>query len=348
MSTVYRLLGLIQRCQILAFGWDAGRVHSLSACVSEVRAVMQCSKTGWVHYRRGFGVFLSIGLLWGMGLPGLAQSRLPSVSPGQSSAPERPSNTPNRLRLQLPNLKAPGNLEGAAVRGGCLVPKGEAFHALVPPSQIGLTTAAHPTLMVAVPNALETTVDGNQPSHFIWLEVLLKDEKQQVLSRSTFPLPPQPGIVSLPLPDSTPALVAGTPYQWIITAGCNPSDITQRLPPIGMGWIQRVAPPPTVPHTPITPADAPQHYAAAGIWYDAVSSLAARYRQQPNLAADWRSLLDAVDLAAIAAQPILDCCTAAEPTRQMPSTDGASQRVVPSPAKLPGRRIISDPRSSRQ
>jgi len=195
--------------------------------------------------------------------------------------------------------------------------------------------------MVAVPNALETTVDGNQPSHFVWLEVLLKDEQQQVLSRSTFPLPPQPGIVSLPLASTTPPLIEGTPYQWVITAGCNLADIDQRLPPIGMGWIQRVAPLPTAPDAALSPADQPQAYAAAGIWYDAVSSLAALHRQNPqspSAGRDWQALLDAVDLGAIADRPLLDCCTATEPPQSPRSTEGKSQQAVSAPSRLPGRR----------
>ncbi|WP_448560774.1 DUF928 domain-containing protein [Trichothermofontia sp.] len=304
---------------------------------------MQFSKNGWVQRRLGLGVLLSTGLLLGAGLPGLAQSRSPSVSPRESSASERPASAQNRLRLQLSDLKAPGNLEGAAVRGGCLVPKGEAFHALVPPSQIGLTTAAHPTLMVAVPNALVTTVDGNQPSHFVWLEVSLKDEQQRILSRSTFPLTPQPGIVSLPLPNSTPALVEGIPYQWIITAGCNLSDLTQRLPAIGMGWIQRVAPLSPSPDVPIPPADQPQYYAAVGIWYDAVSSLAALYRQHPEFAEDWQALLEAIDLSRIVDQPFLPCCTAADPSHLFSSMDGSDQHP-PSPGNLPGKHTPSSQR----
>jgi hypothetical protein len=49
-------------------------------------------------------------------------------------------------------------------------------------------------------------------------------------------------------------------------------------------------------------------YAENGIWQDALGTLAAARRANPNdtdLAADWESLLDSVKLGEIAAEPIL-------------------------------------------
>lgn len=291
-----------------------------------------------VQRRFGITVILSTWLLLGVGEPGLAQSRSPQ--------PERPTNTQNqnRIRLNLPDLRAPGNLEGAAVRGGCKLPAGEQLRGLLPPSAIGLTTAAHPTLMLYVPPALEETVNGDIPTHFFQLEVTLRDLAGKTVS-ATFPLPPQSGIVSLPLPEDQ-TLALDQPYQWIVKAFCSPADLEKIFHPpsgMGIGWIQRIAPDAalTTQLAQAAPEAIPQHYAAAGIWYDAVSQLASLYAKQPNLAGDWRGLLEAVDLDAIADQPLLDCCTAKGATSRPPATTEGNTPETLSPSRLPGRRVTN-------
>ncbi len=279
-----------------------------------------------VQHWLGMTVLLSTGLLLGTGGPGLAQARVPQ--------PERPANTQNqnRIRLNLPDLSAPGNLEGAAVRGGCKLPEGEHLRGLLPPSQIGLTTTAHPTLMLYVPPALEETVNGDIPTHFFQLEVTLRDLEGKTVS-ATFPLPPQSGIVSLPLPEDRP-LALDQPYQWIVKAFCSQADLEKVFHPpsgIGIGWIQRIAPDAalTTQLAQAPPEAMPQHYAAAGIWYDAVSQLASLYTQQPDLMGDWRDLLAAADLDAIADRPLLDCCTANGATLRPPATNAGNTPTAP-------------------
>jgi hypothetical protein len=110
-------------------------------------------------------------------------------------------------------------------------------------------------------------------------------------------------------------------YKWYFIIDCDPD-----APPVVEGWVQRVAPNPTLASQlqKATPQQRVALYAANGIWHDALTNLAELRSANPGddtFSNDWASLLQSVGLEAIATEPIVECCT---PQSQLPtSTKGA-------------------------
>lgn len=246
--------------------------------------------------------------------------------------PTKPVDSPVRfVPPPPPNLGAPsGRQRGGASRGEC--PNvNKPLTALVPATQKslgekrgnpalntfesvwGLTVAAHPTLWFYVPYSLTAKL----PIEF----VLQDDQGKEVYKTSFKASQTQPGIVSLHLPSTEKPLEIGKMYHWYFIIDCDPD-----APPLVEGWVQRVAPNPTLASQlqKATPRQRVALYAQQGIWHDALTTLAELRSANSGDAAlsnDWVSLLQSVNLEAIATEPIVECCT---PQSQFPtSTKGA-------------------------
>ena len=268
-----------------------------------------------------FSVGLS-GLLLGQGLP-----RVTAQTPADAII--------RYVELDLADRNRPseGRRDGGASRDGNCSLLGDATHltALVPatteyidgvtPSQeaepalpadaaqkyqsvLSLTTADRPVLWFYLPYELE----GSLP-----LEFVLQDEANNTLYETEFaPAVAGPGVLSIPLPESVP-LAEGDRVNWYLVADCT-NDFNVYVE----GWIERTAPPAALPQQ-LSEADGRGQaalYAANGIWQDALTIVANRYRSSPNdptARADWLSLLASIDFAdsteaAITEAEILDCC----------------------------------------
>lgn len=217
-----------------------------------------------------------------------------------------------------------GRLRGGASRGQCPF-VGEPLTALVPATKKtlhlkqavsipalntievvwGLTATESPTLWFYVPYSLTPKLS---------LQFVLQDDQYNnvylgtpfTVSQAT------PGIIKFPLP-STVTLEVGKMYRWYFGVDC-----TSDTPIFVEGWIQRAALKPAVVRQ-LKTATLRQKvalYAANGIWFDALTTLAELRSDYPNdstLKDDWVSLLRSVGLNAIAQEPLTPCCT---PIRQ--------------------------------
>lgn len=165
----------------------------------------------------------------------------------------------------------------------------------------GLTTAESPTLWFYVPYSLTPKL----PLQF----VLQDDQDNEVYTGVPLTVfQTSPGIIKFSLP-STVALKIGKMYHWYFEIDCA-SD----APVFVEGWIQRTALKPALLSQlkQASPRQKVALYAANGIWFDALTTLAELRIANPSdstLQDDWVSLLDSVDLDAIATEPILQCCT---------------------------------------
>ena len=105
-----------------------------------------------------------------------------------------------------------------------------------------------------------------------------------------------------------PPLGAGKNYRWYIALRCDPED--RSADAVAIGIVRRIELSADILRQ-LDAADPRQKiviYAENGIWQDALSTLAAARRANPNdpdLAADWESLLDSVKLGEIAAEQLL-------------------------------------------
>lgn len=206
-------------------------------------------------------------------------------------------------RFKLPNIPSVGKplrRTGAAVRGGCNYSTADKLVALLPATEPVLTVAEYPTVFVSLP---QTTA---KEAEF----VLLNANKDQVLYETTITLPSNPGIVSFSLPKegSLPPLETGKNYYWYFSVICNPQERAEDL--VAEGQFQRVELSSKLASDlkNASLGDRPVVYVEAGIWYEALTTLAELRRSSPNdlkISADWTELLKSVGLENIAQKPLI-------------------------------------------
>jgi hypothetical protein len=190
----------------------------------------------------------------------------------------------------------PGRREGGGTRGGLII-EGTPPTALVPASNVGTTLAEHPTLYFYVP----TETAG------LNTEVILLDNDGNTVYQTSTLLPSEEGIVSLSLPPDV-TLEPEHLYQWIFSVVVSEDDPSANI--ILSGWIRRIAETPELAQqlAAIAPSEHPTIYADAGLWYEALNSLAELRRNDPDNAAvelQWSALLESVELGAITSKPLL-------------------------------------------
>ncbi|MEL6555841.1 MAG: DUF928 domain-containing protein [Cyanobacteria bacterium J06621_11] len=220
----------------------------------------------------------------------------------------------------LPDRGRPrGRSSGGASRGSCDIAGQLPLTALVPvtstvdaslasdavtnvpvqESVYSVTSQAHPTFWFYVPYAL-----GETPVEFV-----LQDEQNNTIYQRRFTEEADEfGVMSVALPETAPAMEAGTLYHWYFMAYCDEDN-----PTFVEGWTERVALDAdlTVALANTTAREQVALYAQNGIWQEAITLLGEQYRREEdnlNLTEDWTSLLTSVDLGEIALQPMVDCC----------------------------------------
>ncbi len=239
-------------------------------------------------------------------------SSLPATATSQYTEQEQPllsrsellAQRRARLRFKVPNISSSGNLEGGFARGKCMADgeKKIQMRALLPNSNIGLTTAGKPTFFFQIS---PTSVQEGKFN-------LLNAKGDTIIYEKTFPLKQTGGIMSFTLPADADALEVGKEYRWELVVNCDPED--QVGNPRVKGSIKRVQPDAKL-SSDITKAplrDRAVLYADAGYWYDSLKTLADLRLANPNdptLVSDWKDLLDSAGLNSVAQDPLLQCCT---------------------------------------
>ncbi|MGA7937775.1 MAG: DUF928 domain-containing protein [Kovacikia sp.] len=201
-------------------------------------------------------------------------------------ARERP-NPPPKLP---PNRSRPGG--GLSNDKQSCKAASESLTALIPDQNPVLTTKAHPTILVYVP---DTAVDMRLGR----FSILTQDEKTRVYS-THFILPQAPGIISIRPPESSNyALAEGQSYHWYLTLSCKQADGLRADLNVD-GWIQRVASTPERQQL--------IKSAAPDIWYDALANLASNLKANPRdseLQNQWNYLLRSIGMGNLATQPLI-------------------------------------------
>ena len=163
--------------------------------------------------------------------------------------------------------------------------------ALVPLNGTGSTNSAHPTFWIYLP---ETTASK------IMLSVMEEnpDGAIQHHAQTTFPIPPQPGLISLKLPDEASPLEVGKTYKWVVILVCgnnpHPND------PVIEARINRINT--SIPNQPENPIKKAIWFGQQGIWYDFLDYLFQAKQANPNdqtLKTDWKNMLKSLDLVTL-------------------------------------------------
>lgn len=175
--------------------------------------------------------------------------------------------------------------------------------ALMPVNNLALTSSSRTKLFFYIPKTPQTSVKV--------LEFVLRDATGQILYKQTFKVNKKPGVFSLSLPANSEKslLKIGEEYQWYFAAICNLSRRYDNII-ITSGWLKQIVSNEnlTTELNKASPRDRAAIYAAVGIWSDSLATLAELRQKRPDDAAlknDWQSLLESVDLARIAQEPLV-------------------------------------------
>lgn len=206
----------------------------------------------------------------------------------------------SRLRFKVPGIRPSRRLEGGIARGNCGVDDAKKIQmkALLPDSNIGLTTTGKPTFFFQIsPTSVE---EGKF--------LLLNAQGNEIIYEKTFPLTKTGGVTSFTLPADADALEVGREYTWELVVNCDPED--QRGNPRVQGSIKRLPPSQKLASdmARIPMRDRAAVYAEAGYWYDSLKTLADLRSTNPNdstLISDWNDLLESAGLSKMAKEPLL-------------------------------------------
>ncbi|MEG3918775.1 DUF928 domain-containing protein [Microcoleus sp. T3_A4] len=185
------------------------------------------------------------------------------------------------------------------VRGGCASISQLGLTALMPKNKIGRTVSDYPTFFFYLPQTEAQSA-----------EFILQDQSGNQIYKQDVTISNLSGVigVSIPADKNVPPLEVGKSYTWNLTVICDSQD--RSADQIEIGTVRRVELSEDIRRQ-LDQADPRQKtviYAENGIWQDALSTLAAARRDQPNdttFKADWESLLDSVKLGEIAQEPIV-------------------------------------------
>jgi hypothetical protein len=215
---------------------------------------------------------------------------------------DTPRTEPGGPRFIQPieDIEAPPTPRVRSVRGGCASSNQVSVTALVPKNKIGRTVSDYPTFFFYLPKTEAELA-----------ELLLEDESGNKIYQQEFTIKNLSGVIGVSIPANTnvPPLEVGKSYTWKFTVVCDPEDRARDQ--LEAGIVRRVELSPDILGQ-LDAADPRQKtviYAQNGIWQDALGTLAAARRANPNdtdLAADWEILLDSVTLREIAKEPIVE------------------------------------------
>ncbi|TAG88873.1 MAG: DUF928 domain-containing protein [Oscillatoriales cyanobacterium] len=189
--------------------------------------------------------------------------------------------------------------QGRTVRGGCASRPELSLTALVPKNKVGRTVSDYPTFFFYLPET-ETQL----------AEFILEDRSGTQIYKQTLTISNLSGTIGISIPTNknVPPLEVGKSYSWSFSVICDTEDRSADV--FEKGIVRRVELSADI-RSQLEKADPRQKtfiYAENGIWQDALSTLAAARRAQPNdavLKTDWESLLDSVTLGKIAKEPIV-------------------------------------------
>ncbi|HEY9616734.1 MAG TPA: DUF928 domain-containing protein [Microcoleaceae cyanobacterium] len=205
-----------------------------------------------------------------------------------------------------PKRGIPGRREGAGTRGSCL--KGnKPLMPLIPADAFSTTVSDSPVFFWYVPS---TNATGTIPPK---AEFKLFDGSRSIYT-DTVNLMGGGKVISYRLPAdiSSTKLQTGKDYRWQFSVICNSNG--NRSISFVEGTFQRLQPPENLTNqlNSSSPDDRSKVLAAAGIWQDAIATLAQQRCSRPQdakLLASWTRLLQSVQLGNFANESLASTCT---------------------------------------
>ncbi|MBD2463185.1 DUF928 domain-containing protein [Oscillatoria sp. FACHB-1407] len=231
-------------------------------------------------------------------------------------------------QIELPTLIASGwgvpsgNRRGGGQRAGSCPNVNIPLTALVPLQDDngtlvaqGSTASDHPTLWFYVPYTI-----GDAMTASLWLEEPEPGsdpsaDRIYYTQREILSLPPTPpGIVSIQLPRSEPALTVGNTYRWLLVVTCDASDASSNK--VAEVELSRIASDSTVSVGNTASLESRLNaYRQARLWSEFITALGTAYCQSSSrplntnsvVATEWSQTLQEIGLEAIATQSDVTC-----------------------------------------
>ncbi len=221
--------------------------------------------------------------------------------PNLNLPPGQPPTEPGGPRFIQPTEEIDDLPAGTvrSLRGGCASSSQLSLTALVPKNKIARTVSDYPTFFFYLPQTEAELA-----------EFILEDESGNQIYQQDLTIKNLSGVIGVTIPANTnvPPLEVGKNYTWKFTVVCDPDDRSSDQ--LESGIVRRVELSADILRQ-LENADPRQKifiYAQNGIWQDALSNLAAARQANPDdpeLTADWESLLDSVTLGEIGKEPIV-------------------------------------------
>ncbi|NER78133.1 MAG: DUF928 domain-containing protein [Leptolyngbya sp. SIO1D8] len=197
------------------------------------------------------------------------------------------------LRLNLPDLTAPGNRESGATRSTTCIDPDQKLIALVPESNYGQTQNDYPSFYFYLP-----------PTSAQYVKFRIDNATtNETFYEGQFSLTGDSGIFGITLPSDgvQQPLEVGQSYYWYLTIVCEEVAADRTGDVTIDSMVERVAP--VVDSAQSLASDLPGLYAEVGLWYDALDASATLKRADD--AAAWNTLLTAVELELLLPVPVL-------------------------------------------
>ncbi|MFQ4144801.1 DUF928 domain-containing protein [Chlorogloeopsis sp. ULAP02] len=228
------------------------------------------------------------------------------------SKPKQTNNRSNKsgnLQVKIPVKKLPARREaGSTRRGSCISGDPALLALLLPTTNLGLTSAAYPQFFWYSPK------NTAQQTKFSLYKI--DEQARTLLYNTTFKPSTEAGVTSLALPnqDKTSPLEINQTYYWTVSIICDLTDPSPSSVITVDGWIQRVALSQNVTNQlqQLNSKERIPIYAEQGLWFDTLSTVAELRACNPsdkNLSNLWINLLQQVELAEFAQQPLQQECS---------------------------------------
>ncbi|HIK17547.1 MAG TPA: DUF928 domain-containing protein [Leptolyngbyaceae cyanobacterium M33_DOE_097] len=223
-------------------------------------------------------------------------------------------------KFRPPRSGAPGNREAGAARSDTCASTANSsgLTALLPTSNLGLTTKAFPTFFAYLPPNNAQRAEFRLVEEESGKEVFTGQVQMPKANAANAAYRHKASVVKMSLPKtgSSEGLKAGKSYLWAMMLVCNAQNRAEDI--VVTGVVQRVddnyvktldaetkqklASVNTVP-----PQEKPSIYGSAGIWNDMLADTAALMQKNPaTYSEEWKDLLGEQGLGAIATAPVVE------------------------------------------
>lgn len=222
-------------------------------------------------------------------------------------------------KFKAPKVGAPGNREAGASRSDTCAStmSSNGLTAILPASNLGLTTKAHPTFFAYIPSNNAIRAEFRLMEEETGEEVFVGQIEMPKAEDANATYQYKASVVKILLPKtiSGKGLEAGKNYLWAVMVVCNAKNRAEDI--VVTGVIQRV----NGEYTQTLDSETKQKlnnvneasdreklsiYASAGIWHDMLANVSTLLKQNPAYVEEWKNLLSDQGLGAIAAVPVVE------------------------------------------